>query len=187
MRRTLTSPFTRATLAIAKTAVLASLLVAGAAGTAHATEVGYSRTFGLGFELGDPTGITAKLWVAPTNSLDFGLGFYGYGFDDRCNGNCGYGGYNDGTFHADYLWQSNIVRGQAQLDWHIGAGGRLVWYGGGCHGDCIDIGARMPIGLDLMFVNPSMLEVFFELAPILYVVHGPYFDVEGAVGVRYYF
>ncbi|HEX4404997.1 MAG TPA: hypothetical protein VH560_09225 [Polyangia bacterium] len=186
MRRTLTSAFMRATLTVAKTAVLVGLLVASSSGTAHATEVGYNRTFGLGFELGDPTGITAKLWVAPTNSLDFGLGFYGYGFDDRCGGNCGYGGYGSGSFNMDYLWQSNIVRGQAQLDWHIGAGGRLIW-GRGCDGDCIDIGARMPIGLDLMFANPSMLEVFFELAPILYVVHGPYFDVEGAIGVRYYF
>ena len=33
-------------------------------------------------------------------------------------------GYNNGTFNMDYLWQSNIVRGQAQLDWHVGAGGR---------------------------------------------------------------
>jgi hypothetical protein len=179
----------RAILAVAKTAVLASLLIAGASGTAHATDVGYSRTFGLGLELGDPTGITAKLWVAPTNSLDFGLGFWGYGFDDGChtsNGHCNNYGYDNGTFHADYLWQSNIVRGAAQLDWHIGAGGRVVWWGG-CSGDCVDLAARMPIGLDLMFVNPSMLEVFFELAPALYVVPGLYFDIEGAVGVRYYF
>ena len=32
-----------------------------------------------------------------------------------------------GTFNVDYLWQSNIVRGTAQLDWHIGGGGRIVW------------------------------------------------------------
>ena len=180
MRRTL--------LTVLTTGIVAVGLLAGAAGTAHATDVGYSRRFGLGFELGDPTGLTAKLWVAPTNSLDFGLGFYGYGFDDRCyNGHCGYGGYNDGTFHADYLWQSNIVRGQAQLDWHIGAGGRLIWFGGPCNNDCVLVGARMPVGLDLMFVNPSMLEVFFELAPIFYFVPVAYFDVEGALGVRYYF
>ena len=36
-------------------------------------------------------------------------------------------GYNNGTFNMDYLWQSNIVRGQAQLDWHVGAGGRAIW------------------------------------------------------------
>ena len=29
-------------------------------------------------------------------------------------------GYSNGTFNMDYLWQSNIVRGQAQLDWHVG-------------------------------------------------------------------
>jgi hypothetical protein len=180
MRRTLTSALFGGIVAV--------VILAGTAGTANATDVGYGRKFGLGFQIGDPTGITAKLWVAPTNSIDFGLGFYGYGFDDRCyNGNCGYGGYNDGSFNADYLWQSNIVRGQAQLDWHIGAGGRLIWFGGGCPHGCVDVGARMPIGLDLMFVNPSMLEVFFELAPIFYFVPVAYFDVEGAIGVRYYF
>jgi hypothetical protein len=181
MRRTLTSAFIMAAVAV--------VLIAGAARTAHATDVGYGRTFGLGLELGDPTGITAKLWVAPTNSIDFGLGFWGYGFDDRCdnnNGHCNSYGYDNGTFHADYLWQSNIVRGAAQLDWHIGAGGRVIWFGG-CNSDCFDLAARMPIGLDLMFTNPSMLEVFFELAPALYVVPGLYFDIEGAVGARYYF
>ena len=65
-----------------------------------------------------------------TNALDFGLGFWGYGFNDRCwvdnsgNTHCDRFGYSNGTFNMDYLWQSNIVRGQAQLDWHVGVGGR---------------------------------------------------------------
>ena len=46
------------------------------------TEVGYARKFGLGFMLGDPTGLTAKLWVAPAHAIDFGVGFWGYGFDN---------------------------------------------------------------------------------------------------------
>lgn len=178
-----------------KKTILAGLvavsLLAAFGQSAQATEVGYSRKFGLGGQLGDPTGLTAKLWVGPTNALDFGLGFYAYGVIDRCyvqNGVqvCNRGGYSDGTFNMDYLWQSNIVRGQAQLDWHIGAGGRAVWFGG-CNGDCVALGARMPVGVDLMFQNPAFLEVFFELAPIFYIVPGFDFNVEGALGVRFYF
>jgi hypothetical protein len=86
----------------------------------------------------------------------------------------------------DYLWQSNIIRGQAQLDWHVGAGGRVVWWGN-CNGDCFDLIGRAPIGLDLMFNNPGFLEVFFEIAPSFVFVPGFWFEVEGGLGVRFYF
>src|SRR3954471_15284887 len=116
-------------------ALLVGVLLVSAARPAHATEVGYGRKLGLGFVLGDPTGLSGKYWVGATNSIDFGLGFWGYGFEGHCdnNGNCYRYGYHAGTMNVDYLWQSNIVRGQAQLDWHIGAGGRAVWFGG-CNG-----------------------------------------------------
>jgi hypothetical protein len=181
MRRTL--------VAAAFTAIVTAVLLMGAVRTASATEVGYGRKFGLGIVLGDPTGLSAKYWVGPTNSLDFGLGFYGYGFYDRCwdNRPCNRAGYNSGSFNMDYLWQSNLVRGQAQLDWHIGAGGRIVWYGDCGSGPCADLKARMPLGLDLMFANPSFLEVFFEIAPALYVFPRVVADIEGGLGVRFYF
>jgi hypothetical protein len=44
----------------------------------------------------------------------------------------------------------------------------------------------MPVGIDLMFNNPSFLEVFFELAPTLYLVPFADFGIEGALGVRFY-
>jgi hypothetical protein len=173
------------------TIVAAFLLVGGAMKSAQATEVGYGRKFGLGFVLGDPTGLSAKLWVSSTNSLDFGLGFFGYGaggcFRDNNNvQHCNSFGYNVGTFNVDYLWQSNIVRGTAQLDWHIGVGGRAIFYGN-CGGNCFALGARAPIGLDLMFSNPSFVEIFFEIAPAFYVIPGFGFGFEGGLGVRFYF
>src|SRR6516165_7367064 len=102
------------------TIVAAFLLTAGSLKSAQATEVGYGRKFGLGFVLGDPTGLTAKLWVGSTNALDFGLGFFGFGaggcFRDSAGvEHCNQFGTDDGTFNVDYLWQSNIVRGTAQL------------------------------------------------------------------------
>jgi hypothetical protein len=171
------------------TAFAAAMLIASVASSAHATEVGYGRKFGLGLELGDPTGLSAKYWVAPTNALDFGLGFWGFGVNAGCwrdgNGVLHCDNFSTGTFNVDYLWQSNIVRGTAQLDWHIGAGGRAVWFGG-CTGNCFDFGGRVPVGLDLMFQNPAFLEIFFEVAPVLFVVPGPEFGFEGGLGVRGY-
>src|SRR5262245_33695157 len=162
------------------TSIMVATVVVGVARAAQATEVGYARKAGLGFVLGDPTGISGKLWVGSTNALDAGLGFWGYGVNDRCATDnqgrivCDRFGYSNGTLNIDYLWQSNIVRGTAQLDWHIGGGGRAIWYGGGCN-NCVAFGARAPLGLDLMFQNPGFLELFFELAPILYVFPGPDF------------
>jgi hypothetical protein len=173
------------------TTIAVALLLAVAGPAARATEVGYSRRFGVGIELGDPTGLSAKLWVAPTNALDFGLGFWTYGngacFNDQ-NGQevCGAFGHDNGTFNMDYLWQSNIIRGTAQLDWHIGGGGRMVWWGG-CQSNCIAVAARAPIGLDLMFNNPNFLEVFFELAPSFWLIPGLDFGIDGGIGVRAFF
>jgi hypothetical protein len=166
-------------------------LSAGVARFAQATEVGYSRTAGMGLVLGDPTGLTGKLWLGKTNALDAGLGFWGYGVNDPCwtdsSGvrHCDRFGSSNGTLNIDYLWQSNIVRGTAQLDWHIGGGGRFSWWGN-CQGDCVSVAARGPVGLDLMFQNPNFLEVFFELALALQVVPGPSLFPEGALGVRAY-
>jgi hypothetical protein len=172
-------------LIIAQLATLAAIISTfGASGTAHATEVGYGRNFGLGFELGDPTGIVGKYWVSKTNALDFGMGFWGYAWgycnnDHRCNA-----GIQNYSFHMDYLWQSNLVKSTVQLDWHIGAGARaIVWNGGG--GGDFALGARMPVGLDLMFTNPNFVEIFFEIAPALYIPFG--LNFEAGLGVRFYF
>jgi hypothetical protein len=172
------------------TTIAAVLLLVASAGSASATEVGYGRKFGIGFVLGDPTGLSAKAWVGPTNALDFGLGFWGYGVNNPCfnnGGNCPRFGYHSGTFNVDYLWQSNIVRSTAQLDWHVGAGGRAVWWGGGCTAGCFNIAVRGPIGLDLMFNNPSFLEIFFEVALSFYLVPGFDLGPEGGLGARFYF
>jgi hypothetical protein len=38
-----------------------------------------------------------------------------------------------------------------------------------------------------MFNNPSFLEVFFEIAPVFVLVPGLWLDIEGGLGVRFYF
>ncbi len=154
---------------------------------ASATEVGRSRDFGLGFAFGSPTSLVGKVFVGGENAIDFGLGFWSYGFrcsrryDDRRF--CDDAAFDVISLNADYLWQYPLVTGAAaNLDWHIGAGGR-VWVGDGGFAAA----ARMPVGLDLTFRKPSFLEVFLELAPALYVVPGIGLDIEAFLGVRFYF
>ena len=176
------------------TLVLAVVFAAAfGARAAHATEVGYSRKFGLGFMLGEPTGLSGKVWVGPTNAIDFGLGFFSYGWGNRCYTDNNHvehcNGYTAYDVIGDYLWQSNIVRGTAQLDWHLGIGGKIS---GGDYwryredGHDWSVGVRGSIGLDLMFQNPNFLEIFFEIAPVLYLIP-TFMAPDAALGVRFYF
>jgi hypothetical protein len=168
-------------------AVLGATLLVAATRPARATEVGYSRTFGLGVALGDPTGIVAKLWLSNTNALDFGFGFHHIGWRrcDRFDTNCDYA-YRDYSFNVDYLWQSNLVKGPLQLDWHIGLGGRAYFVGDNRYAHDVNLAVRAPIGLDMMFRNPSFLELYFEIAPALYLLDLD-LGLEGSLGARAYF
>ncbi len=161
---------------------------------AHATEVGNQRTFGLGFAVGSPTSLVGKLFVGAGQAIDFGVGFTRYGHGRCWNGRryeyCG-DGYDNLGLHADYLWQENLIHDKVTLDWHIGVGGRLWFLDRDRYVDdgrgSVAAAVRMPVGLDLTFQRPSFLEVYLEIAPSFYVVPGLGFDVESALGVRFYF
>lgn len=169
---------------------LSLALVAGAGATAHATEVGSSRNFGLGIQFGDPTAITGKAFIGGENAIDFGLGLGGLGYN-RCwdhdhYHSCGGRYGQDLSVHADLLWQENLVRHTAKLDWHIGVGGRMIFWNTFDGGD-VNFIVRMPVGLDLTFARPSFLELFFEVAPGLGIVPFAWLDLDAAIGVRFYF
>ena len=161
--------------------------------SSQATEVGTSRTFGLGFQIGDPTAVTAKLFVGGAHAFDFGLGFggWGYGWCRNANGDtyrCGDLNHNF-SVHVDYLYEENIVNRRARLDWYVGAGGRLITsaYGSNQLGHDVVLLARVPVGLALTFQRPSFLEVYLELAPALVVVPPLDFTIDVGLGVRAYF
>jgi hypothetical protein len=178
-------------------AVAALVGLSLAAGAARATEVGYERRYGVGLVVGDPTGLSGKAWVGPTNAIDVGVGDAGYGYGYR--GGCfrdvdgrpvcdRVWGQRSLSVHADFLWQSKIVRASAvQLDWHVGGGARALFVGDPCGFDCWDLGVRAPVGLDLAFTRPDFLEVFLELAPAIYFVPAAFFGFDGGLGARAYF
>ena len=59
-------------------ALLTGLFLTFAGRSAHATEVGNGRDFGLGIALGDPMSFVGKVFVARENAIDFGVGFYSW-------------------------------------------------------------------------------------------------------------
>jgi hypothetical protein len=185
-------------------AVLSFVLALSAGGgAARATEVGTSRNLGLGLAVGTQTSLVGKYLLDRESAFDFGLSFWrwrrgcwrdnrGVLYCDRYGYGARYGGLG---LTAGYLWQEPLVRRRANLDWHIGLGGRLwIWddydYGDPYYdGDDHDVAAavRVPIGLDLTFARPSFLEVFVEVAPALYVFPAVDLHAEAFIGVRFYF
>jgi hypothetical protein len=170
--------------------LLVLLVWLGRAGSAQATEVGNARPFGIGFAVGDPTSLVAKVFTRPGNAIDFGLSFRRWGWGHCWRGRDWCDRVSALGLAADYLWQMNIVHDRVDLDWHVGIGGRLWFFD---YDDRVDddddfgLGVRVPIGLDLTFASPDFLEVFVEITPVMFVV--PYTDLEfeAALGVRFYF
>jgi len=160
-----------------------------------------NKTFGLGLEVGAPTGINGKWFLSPTGALDFGVGYiYGcYGFG--CP-------YDVDGFHTyvDYLWHPfSFVHAPAfELPFYVGVGGRFVdfryHYTGNTYYGGYGFGARVPLGISFDF-NTIPLDVFIELVPTLDFWTGDYYDyycnrgacshvsagLDFSAGVRYWF
>jgi hypothetical protein len=174
--------------------LLAALLFAAVAinpGMAQATEVGTSRTFGLGVQLFEPTALIGKLFLDRNDALDFGVGFWGYGrcYDNNGNHYACNAGNQYFSFHFDYLYEENIVDTAVRLDWHVGAGGRMAfnsYYNNSGRHD-VAIFARVPVGLDLGVRRPRWLEVYLEIAPGLWIFPPLTFDIDVGLGARAYF
>jgi len=160
-------------------------------GAARATEVGTTRTVGLGVQILDPTALIGKVFLDRNDAIDFGIGFWGYGtcYDgngnpSRCNNR-----RHDFSLHFDYLYEEPIVDSAVRLDWHAGVGGRMVLWGytydNSDHGTVLL--ARVPLGLDLAFRRPRWLEGYLEIAPALVVVPFLDFAFDVGLGVRAYF
>ncbi|MEN8156059.1 MAG: hypothetical protein ABFS10_03855 [Bacteroidota bacterium] len=126
--------------------------------------------FGLGVMLGNPTGVSAKLWTGEKIAVDAAFG-YRIGVEDHLR------------FNADYLfhpWSFNVE--QDILKPYFGAG-----FGLGFISD-FSVSVRVPVGAAYFF-QPVPLEVFAEIAPGFQII-GPgdtRFCFEGYLGVRWYF
>ena len=130
-----------------------------------------SSGFGLGIMLGEPSGLSGKLWSGSENAFDFGLAW-------STSNNSG------AAFHADYIWHKfdMINVDQGALPFYYGIG---VRYRGRDNTDD-NIGVRVPFGLEYLF-SQSAFDVFLEVVPILDLTPDTDFAINAAIGGRYFF
>jgi hypothetical protein len=143
------------------------------------------RKFGLGLELGEPTGLTGKYYLSPDRAIDFGVGEI-YGYFDRY----GLHVYVDYLFHPATLGRGPSVT----IPFYIGLGAR-VWAFEDRGRQPIDhadaFGLRVPIGIAFELAS-TPLDFFIQFVPTLdvysgYAVHNVYIDVDASAGFRVWF
>ena len=124
--------------------------------------------FGIGIILGEPTGISVKNWITSKTAVDAAVAWSVY--DPSLH------------IHADFLVHNfnliTVSKGQLPLYFGLGARIRLA--------DETYFGARIPVGLDYHF-SSAPLDIFFEVVPILNFVPSTTFDLNAAIGMRYFF
>jgi len=131
--------------------------------------IAQERGFGLGIILGEPTGVSGKLWTSNENAFDFGAAWSFQG-----DGNL--------LLQADYVWHMfRLIHVQeGKLPFYVGVGGEVIL------SDDPVIGVRVPVGLDYMFAK-APVDIFVEIVPILRLAPSTDFDLAGGLGARYWF
>jgi|GEM_PF-1651862 len=119
----------------------------------------------LGFIVGEPTGISAKFWTSDRAAFDLGFAW-------------SFSGQGSMHIHSNYLFHSYMQDPDIAL--YFGLGGRLLLE------DDFSMGLRVPLGMQYV-IPESNLGLFFELAPLLQLVPGLDADINGGLGLRYFF
>jgi hypothetical protein len=135
------------------------------------SNVGWSQSsgFGVGVILGEPTGLSGKLWVSNQSAIDMGLA---YSFRSK--------GYFH--VHADYLWHfPDIIQSSERLPLYVGIGGRLAF-----GKESGTVGIRIPFGI-AFWPRSAPIDIFVECVPILDLVPATEFRGNGGLGARFYF
>ena len=138
----------------------------------------YKGALGVGIILGEPTGVTAKLYLEDDQAIQAAVGsaFIGGGLQ----------------IHADYVFHPYILQSRPSfvLPVYIGPGVRLIDYTNGREDSSFALGARIVGGL-LFDFKQVPLDAFIEVAGVLeYELKdgkGAAIRLNAGAGVRYYF
>jgi len=126
--------------------------------------------FGIGIIVGEPTGLTLKYRNFPVVGLAWSFENYFH-------------------IHCDYWIYSGELK--KPLNWYVGGGVKMMIYtehgrkGSEDHSE-VGFGLRVPFGLQF-FIIADKLELFVEVAPGIQLWNKTAFDIDGGLGVRYYF
>jgi hypothetical protein len=125
--------------------------------------------FGIGIILGEPTGVSVKMWTSDATAIDI-AGAWSFTDDGAAH------------IHADYLYHRFDVFDlqKNKLPLYFGIGGRVKFL------DDTRVSLRLPIGIDYLFAD-APLDIFLEVVPMLDVAPETDFDINAGIGVRYFF
>jgi hypothetical protein len=138
--------------------------------------------FGIGVIIGEPTGVSAKLWTSSVNAFDFGLGWSIGG--DRIGKFKGiHTGGSRVHFHMDYLWHAfDAISSSQRFPLYYGLGGRINSGAGYDASTAI----RGVFGIAWLPHN-TPIDVFLELVPSLQLTSSTGFALDAGIGARYFF
>jgi hypothetical protein len=130
------------------------------------------KDYGIGIILGEPSGLSGKYWLNNTNALDFGLGFSFTNFNNnRIQLNC------------DYLWNNyDFFKTSEKLIIYYGPGIKILTGGS----NDAKLGIRGVAGVG-WFIKDAPIDMFFEVAPVIYMIPGTIFKIDVGIGARYFF
>ena len=121
---------------------------------------------GIGLILGEPTGLSAKMWTGQSTAFDAAAA-WSFGDEGALH------------LHADMLFHNfGLINESFPIYYGIGARVKLA--------DDPNIGVRVPIGIAYQVSGPP-LDIFIELVPVLDLAPDTSFGFNGALGVRYFF
>jgi hypothetical protein len=141
------------------------------------------RKFGLGIIIGEPTGISAKLWTSSGNAFDFGLGWSVGGDRIGKHDDYYYNGESRIHFHMDYLWHSfEAIHSSERFPLYYGIGGRINTGGGYNSSAAI----RGVFGIAWL-PHETPIDIFLEVVPSLQFTPSTGFGLDAGLGARYFF
>jgi hypothetical protein len=130
---------------------------------------------GLGVILGEPTGLSLKIWPEHSAAFDLAAGW-------SLDGDEWFYLHGDFLIHNYRLEKEIEEEIEGDLPFYYGIGARALLR----EDHDSRIGIRIPLGLDYRFADRKF-DVFVEIAPILDLLPETEFSLSGGIGVRYFF
>jgi len=146
--------------------ILVLLVLLAVSGVLFAQQ-SFGDRLGIGIILGEPTGLSLKMWTGDRGAFDAAVAW-------SFTGSAVY-------IHIDYLMHvlPSSPRTPGSLSVYLGLGGTLLVAGG------VQVGLRMPIGINYLFAR-FPIGIFAELAPGVLLTPSTAFRLGGGAGIHFY-
>ena len=150
-------------------AVTSPLLAQGEEMTRLGGGDGTVNIIGAGIILGEPSGLTAKVWLEQGLALDAAVAW-------------SFLGESSLYIHSNALYHFRVLdtSGGNFLTPYVGGGVAFRFQ------DDLNIGLRIPVGISWL-LDAAPVEIFAEIAPGVGIVPETDFELGAGLGARYYF